>query len=665
MTTEHKGPDSRAHSKEAADEADCRVMEDLVNALLAETFFDEHDEVNLLSQTEWEFMVRGHMGLAAADRQFGSLHPKASVYCWRLDDYHEAMIVFPVHPAILQPYRFEASAGMYEVRIEENHTVYLKKLDPLGLMRHIVHLYGKDPAAIDAGGADRFMNMLDQTLLQMSWSLENKQPSAGILGLPSAASLLELERKAAFRDRPFHPVSKVKLGWTQEDYRNYTAEFARPIQLNWMAVKRRYLVSGLDEHSIEDQYKQAETGGVAPADLLLAEDQKAGIREEMDRRGLSTEEFVPVPVHPWQMSTVLPGQLQEEIGKGICIPLNVEAGTFYATSSLRSLMPANGGQLHVKLPLGMHSLGGLRYLSAIKLMNGQRAERLMRQALERDPVLKKRLLLCDETVWWAYLPENRDLFADPPRHLSAMIRQYPPEITDHEHVRLVPMSSLTVFDRDRKGHLFDEWLRMTGLEVNESSVLRLFKEALLPYFEICFRLFRLGMMPEVHGQNSILILNRGKIEGLLLRDHDALRLHVPWLNANGLEDPEYRLRPGHPNSLYHDTPHQLFSFFQMLGIQVNSYAILDSLSRYYGIKEERLWIELQECLNLAMIEANVPDEVRCVLEECLFARERWPWKQIIRPLLKPNSRVPGSMPFGLGEAPNPFKVCAGAIETSV
>ncbi len=39
MTTEHKGPDSRAHSKEAADEADCRVMEDLVNALLAETFF--------------------------------------------------------------------------------------------------------------------------------------------------------------------------------------------------------------------------------------------------------------------------------------------------------------------------------------------------------------------------------------------------------------------------------------------------------------------------------------------------------------------------------------------------------------------------------------------------------------------------------------------------
>lgn len=390
-------------------------------------------------------------------------------------------------------------------------------------------------------------------------------------------------------------------------------------------------------------------------DLLLTEEQRNLINAEMIRLGLSSEEFIAIPVHPWQMSSVLPKQLNSEIDQGICIPLDVNVGKFYATSSVRSLMSINESNCHIKLPLGVKSLGAVRYLSAIKLMNGQRAEHLMKQAKEKDEILKKRLFLCDESHWWAYLPEDKDLFADHPRHLSAMVRQYPSELTDDESVRLLPMSSLAAFDSEKTSHLFDEWLRIIGLEKNESSILILFRKVLLPYYEICFRLFRLGMMPEIHGQNSILIWKEGEIESILLRDHDALRLHVPWLNANGLEDPKYGLRPGYPESLYHDTPQKLLSYFQMLGIQVNSYAILESLSRYYGIQENRLWFELQECLKQAIVMADLPDEVRDILEESLFVNETWPWKQVIRPLVRHHVKVPGSMPSGQGEVRNPFK----------
>src|SRR5690606_30305089 len=133
------------------------------------------------------------------------------------------------------------------------------------------------------------------------------------------------------------------------------------------------------------------------------------------------------------------------------------------------------------------------------------------------------------------LPEDRDLFADYPRHLSVMIRQYPAELTDDEHVRFIPMSSLAVIQPDNGGHLFDEWLESIGMQVNEASILKLFHELFEPYFEICFRLFKLGMMPEIHGQNVLLVWKQGKVEGLLLRDHDSLRVHVPWLNVNDLE----------------------------------------------------------------------------------------------------------------------------------
>lgn len=91
---------------------------------------------------------------------------------------------------------------------------------------------------------------------------------------------------------------------------------------------------------------------------------------------------------------------------------------------------------------------------------------------------------------------------------------------------------------------FDEWLKWIGSDQSAEAAVQLFREVLVSYFEICFRLFRLGMMPEVHGQNCVLVWKQGKIEGLLLRDHDALRVHVPWLNANGLEDPAYTLRAG-------------------------------------------------------------------------------------------------------------------------
>lgn len=632
--------------------AEQRVMEDLVNALLAEQFLEGHASIELLSKAEWDALVTEDIQMKAVQEQFGVRAARATnVYRWRLED---AFIVFPVSEAIAQPYRFDAEDGVYKVTLNAEQGMQVSKPGSLELMGHVVTLYANDPVAVDPYGAVKFLHMIEQTLLQTAYSLENEQPTAHILGLPQVASLLEAERKAAYRDRPFHPVSKVKKGWAYDECRSYTAEFGRPIRLNWMAVKQDYVVSGLEDG--EELF---------PVDLLLSDEERSQISAELNRRGLGEGAYTAIPVHPWQMSLILPEQIKRELEEGICIPLETETGTFYATSSVRSLMPETESPYHVKLPLGIYSLGGLRYLSAIKLMNGQQAERLMRQAVERDAVLKQRLFICDETKWWAYLPEDRDLFADYPRHLSTMVRTYPAELVQDADIRLLPMSSLAVYDSGENGHIFDEWLRLTGAGKSEASIVHLFHEALLSYFEICFRLFRLGMMPEVHGQNCVLVWKQGKIEGLLLRDHDALRVHVPWLNANGLEDPAYTLRAGYPNSLYHDEPQKLLTFFQMLGIQVNSCAILRGVSQYYGVNEAFLWKEMQICLEEAMKKAELPEEVASVLYDALFVKASWPWKQVVRPLLKKQAlRVPGSMPYGQGEVANPFHILAKVKSTA-
>ncbi|RNB80470.1 IucA/IucC family protein [Brevibacillus nitrificans] len=625
--------------KEVGYEVEQLVMEDLVNALLAERFFEKHPHVELLSRVEWEAIVRSDAVMQAIHSQFDFAHEQVPVYRWSLGSEQGGTVVFPVQPAIVQSYRFLASAGMYEARQIEDQ-VSVTRLGPVELMRHLQDLYAHDSITIHPDSAEQFKRMLGETLLQTSWALENAQPKK-VLALPAKAAFLEAERKAAFRDRPFHPVSKAKLGWGSEECRRYTIEHGQPIQLNWMAVKRERLVSG-------------QPNGPSPMTGLLSDEERHLLETEMSERGLSTENYVPIPVHPWQMAEVLPNLLHAELAQGICVPLQSQAGTYSATSSVRSLLPVGKGTHHVKLPIGIRSLGGLRYLSAVKLMNGQCAEQLLRQAVERDTELRNRLFLCDETQWWAYLPESRDLFADYPRHLSAMVRQYPADLLADVEVRLVPMSALAVFERGGAGHLFDEWLSIIGQEQSESSILQLCKEVFLPFLESSFRLFRLGMMPEIHGQNVVLVWRKGEITGLLLRDHDSLRVHVPWLRANGLEDPRYTLRPGVPESLYHQTPENLLSFFQMLGIHVNSYGMIDAVSKYYGVEEEKLWRVLLESIEQAMKQADLPDEVTVVLRACLLEKAEWPWKEVIRPLVKQHAKVPSSMPYSKGEAQNPF-----------
>lgn len=553
---------------------------------------------------------------------------------WR-SSKDRTMVLFALRPSVVQRWRCIPGA----VVVGSNTKGRARLLSPSELMRLVADSH-EEAAGIQPEGTDVFIDMLQQTSRQISWSLERREPYSNQLSLPPEHALLSLERYAARRDRPFHPVAKAKLGWGQEECGSFTAEAAEPIKLRWIAVQLDRLLSGADAAS------------VLPHELLLSEGEQQKLAEELTRRGLK-DTHVALPVHPWQMEHMLPSRLRPELENGACVPLDIEAGTYYATSSVRSLMSLEATPRHVKLPLGIRSLGGLRYLSAIKMMNGVRAESLLRQARELDPVLSAQLYLCEEGHWWALRPEDDDLFADNPRHLSALVRTYPEELMSDDRKRLVPMSALAA--ESSQALLFAEWLQERDLPNTAESALELFREVAETFGELSLRLLRFGLVPEAHGQNAVLVLHEGKVSGLLLRDHDALRVHVPWLHEAGLVDPEYLLRPGVPNSLYHDSPQQLIAFFQMLGIQVNLFSIMDSVANAYSLSEERMWLELKEALQTAMKRASLPEQQASVISNSLFTAKQWPWKQIVRPLLAQTSKVPGSMPYGKGEMPNPLR----------
>ncbi|MDQ6421979.1 IucA/IucC family protein [Paenibacillus sp. LHD-117] len=608
------------------------VQTDLVNALLAEELLTEGEAGKVIGVDELPPALRD------AYQAWDNGNSPDFVFCRQVRGKEEYSLLIPVEPAYHQPYRIHGQR-IIQAMTDTNSGLTLRSLDLEALLDVLAACWAGASAASYHG--ESLFEQLRVSALHKALSIQAQMASAG--NLPAfPASLLALERWSALRDRPFHPAAKAKGGWNDKDYVNYSAEYGGTFPLQWIAVKRDILLAG----------DGAEGRGAA--DFLLSGDDRGQLDAAMRRLGLGGDDYAALPVHPWQLERMLPREFGTEMENGACVPLGIAAGGDYAaTSSVRSLAPTGEGP-HVKLPLGIVSLGAIRSLPALYMTNGTRGQRLLEQLRAADQTLAGRLYLCDETAWWAYMPKAGDWFDDRPRHLSCQIRSYPAELLRDPSYQMVPMAALAVCEPGMDTHLFDAWMRLRGMRPGAEAARHLFGELCDEFLSLCMRMLRFGVLPEIHGQNVLVVLKNGTPSGIVLRDHDTVRLHLPWLERSGMADPGYIVKPGRPNSLYNETPEQLLFYLQTLGIQVNLYAIADSLAGRYRMKEESLWQTMRESLEQAVECAGLPDQDRMAVEEILFEREMWPWKQIITPLLRQQGVPGGSMPSGSGQAPNPF-----------
>lgn len=619
------------------------ALQDLIDCLFAERFFDGAEQ-ELISRDQLSAFCAQHAGLS--DRlQFPELPAHGLIWRWTVSKAPPFHVLVPVARGIVQSIQRVRASPVYAVKFESGHDAcQAYRLNAVSLMELVIAYSPDSVVGKNKEGAALFLEWLREAVQQTAWSMAHRVDTACLLARTPANFFQTLEQCSSLRDRPFHPVAKAKKGFTKRDYRRYMAEFGQDIQLNWVAVDQRYLDCG---SGVADPQQ------TQPAQFLLADGQQTALRQEMRQRRIH-QSHVALPVHPWQLRHVLPKQLTAEWRSGVCVPLDFQQGTFSPTSSVRSLAPKTDSRHHLKLPLGIYSLGASRYLPAIKMINGQRSEKLLNQALALDSVLAQSVFICDETKWWAYIPENGSLFDEAPRHLSAMVRSYPAALMQDPSYRLIPMAALGTLLPGQRRHFFDEWLQYRQLPPDPASVLLLFKELCRSFIDINLRMFRLGTLAEMHGQNVVVVWRNGQVFGLLLRDHDSLRVHVPWLVRNGLADPEYRLKPGHPNTLYHETPDELLFYLQTLGIQVNLRAIIEALTMRYRIAEPKLWSVLREALEQIIDEVEFADDARERLQQRLFHDRVWPLKLLIRPMIE-RAGGPGSMPFGKGQTRNPFQ----------
>lgn len=454
------------------------------------------------------------------------------------------------------------------------------------------------------------------------------------LTTPAPGEMLAGERLAATRCRPFHPTARAIVGWSVAGIEQYGPGRGRPVALDWVAVRHERLRYGTG------------TDVVRSVRHLLDDGDRGALSDAMVAAGLGAGEYAAIPVHPWQFDRVLPSVFGTEIASNHIIPLARSVGRFHPTSSLRTLATSPESEWHLKLPLGVETLGITRLLPPKELDNAQRAQATLRNILERDQLLASMVALSEEHHWCTW--GGDDEFADRPGQLAVQLRRYPREVLADPAAIVLPMAALAAHEWD----VLAKTLAGAGFDPGDpAGFFRTLGEA---FCELAFGFLRHGVVPELHGQNVLVELVGGNVRRFVLRDYDTLRVCPEWMYLAGTPNPGYRTKGGGTPALVLPGVRELVGYFQTLGVQVNLYSIIDAMTRHYGLDERVLWSQLRQVVRGCLNRLDLAHSLATLLETVLLREVTWPSRQVLGPLLEEVRTSGMVMPAGAGVVPNPL-----------
>lgn len=414
-------------------------------------------EADLLRRVLDALLREDHLGLA----ERGELGDRPVEHDWAGPWWNAPLpggrrVQLPVEPdGFLAEYRLAHPSIVVSGRVHDTLSGVLAALAP-----------ADDPEA-EAGWAD-FVDECAQTLAVVRLH----ETARGELyakiraedGARGFRELLHHESLAALRDHPVHPTGRCRWGLDEADLRRYAPEFLPDLKVGWTVVPRDSVrLSPSLAARLPDWWPEA------AADHLA------------------------VPVHP--LTAKLDGSL-------LATP----------TLSTRTVALADQPGVHLKLPMPTATLGkrNRRSIKAGTLADGDTVHRLLQAILDREPALRGRVLLADESEW---LDSADDL-------LAVLVRRYPAEIADDT---LAPVAALLAEDPARPGTTLLETFAARHTGGDTVAWLDTYLTLLLDWHVALW--LRYGVALEAHQQNITLAMT-GSDPWLRLvyKDDDGARI---------------------------------------------------------------------------------------------------------------------------------------------
>ncbi|MFF1394349.1 IucA/IucC family protein [Streptomyces sp. NPDC058287] len=351
-----------------------------------------------------------------------------------------------------------------------------------------------------------YLEEISSTLSGTCYKLAKTPVTAASLALDG--SFQEIETGMT-EGHPCFVANNGRLGFGVHEYLSYAPETASPIRLIWLAATRERAAFtagvGLDYES----HLRAELG----------EETLARFAATLTDQGLDPDDYLLIPVHPWQWWNKLSVTFAAEVAQRHLVLLGEGDDEYLAQQSIRTFFNSSHPDRHyVKTALSVINMGFMRGLSASYMEATPAINDWLAQLIENDEVLKGTgLSVIREraAVGYRHLEYEAatDRYSPYRKMLAALWRESPvPSLADGE--RLATMASLLHVDADgrsfaaalieRSGLTPAEWLR---------PYLRSYLTPLLHSFYA----YDLVYMP--HGENVILVLGEdGTVQRAIFKD---------------------------------------------------------------------------------------------------------------------------------------------------
>ncbi|MFJ7944212.1 IucA/IucC family protein [Streptomyces sp. NPDC096354] len=377
---------------------------------------------------------------------------------------------------------------------------------------------------------------------------------------------------------PCFVANNGRLGFGVDEYRAYAPEAASEIRLVWLAARRDRATftagAGLDYSTLIDGELSEETRGRFAA--------------TMTGLGLDLDDYLLIPVHPWQWWNKLAVTFAGELARRHLVCLGEGDDSYLAQQSIRTFFNISNPDKHyVKTALSVLNMGFMRGLSAAYMEATPAINDWLAGLIERDEVLRAaRFSIIRERAAIGYhhrAYEAATAKGSPYlKMLAALWRESPvPGLAAGE--RVATMASLV--------HTDHEGNSVAGALIAESGLapaawLRRYLDAYLVPVLHSFYAYDLVYMP--HGENVILVVEDGVVTRTVFKD---IAEEIAVMDPDAVLPPQVeRIRAEVPDdmkllSVFTDV---FDCFFRFLAAGLATESILD---------EDTFWRTVAECVS--------------------------------------------------------------------
>ncbi len=299
--------------------------------------------------------------------------------------------------------------------------------------------------------------------------------------------------QSVFSGHPYHPCAKTKLGFTIEDTINYSPEFQSKVGIYIAAVQEKYVHIESMQQNINFTEWFTECYPVAWANWV----------EELKKNNLKVGDYIPFPVHPWQVYyfTFISPLFKNYIENKIIIIFDKAKIIASPTLSFRTLLPIEDiNSPYIKLPVAVQATSIIRTLSPISTKNMPRISNVLKKILITENYFSSRLGLLSES----YGLHLKELNIEEAKHFTAIFRE---NITKQLAANEVAIVVAAFFEKSSlsETNLFIEIMELSGCLTYQDALgyFLHYADLVLGSYLDLFLLY--GIALEGHQQNTLAI----------------------------------------------------------------------------------------------------------------------------------------------------------------